>query len=175
MKPHLEQAHQFWKEHLKPSDHAIDATCGNGKDTAILAGLVPDGHVYAIDIQEDALAAARRHAALKNVSFLHQCHTHLPEDQMVRLIVYNLGYLPGGNKLLTSQAGTTLISVARALEILPTGGALSITCYPGHAEGAREEKALQKWSEALSQSVLWSTWKTGSPTLLTVIKVNNLI
>jgi len=83
--------------------------------------------------------------------------------------------LPGGNKQLTSQIETTLISVSRALAILRIGGALSITCYPGHPEGAVEEKALQKWSKTLSQKVDWSTWKIGSPTLLTVIKVNNLV
>lgn len=173
MKPHLEKAHQFWKEHLKPTDHVIDATCGNGKDTAVLASLA--AHVYAIDIQLDAIEKAQVFVQAKNVSFLHQCHTQLPQNQNVTLIIYNLGYLPGGNKQLTSQTETTLISVSRALAILPIGGALSITCYPGHPEGAVEEKALQKWSKTLSQKVDWSTWKIGSPTLLTVIKVNNLV
>ncbi|MGH2613174.1 MAG: methyltransferase domain-containing protein, partial [Rhabdochlamydiaceae bacterium] len=92
MKPHLERAHQFWKRHLKATDHVIDATCGNGKDTAILAELVPEGHVYAIDIQQDAIEKARAYIQSKNVTFLHRCHTHLPEVQEVRLIVYNLGY-----------------------------------------------------------------------------------
>ncbi len=32
-------AHKIWKEHLKPGDRAIDATCGNGHDTLILSGL----------------------------------------------------------------------------------------------------------------------------------------
>lgn len=175
MKPHLEKAHQFWKKFLKPSDHVIDATCGNGKDTAILAHLVPTGHVYAIDIQKDAIKSAQSHLSFSNVSFLHQCHTQLPKDQKVRLVVYNLGYLPGGNKHLTSRVETTLISITTALELLPLGGALSITCYPGHEEGAREEKAIQEWAEGLSQSIEWSAWKPGSPTLLTVIKVNNLV
>ncbi len=172
-KPHLEKAHRFWKEHLKPSDHVIDATCGNGKDTAILAKLVPQGKVYAIDIQVDAIKKAKAHVQASNVTFLNQSHTDLPQDQHVRLVVYNLGYLPGGNKLFTSQTTSTLESVSKALEMLPIGGALSITCYPGHAEGANEEKALQTWSKTLSQSVEWSTWKSGSPTLLTVIKLNN--
>ncbi len=170
MKPHLEKAHQFWKEFLKHADHVIDATCGNGKDTAILAALVPEGHVYSIDIQEDALKKARANVSLENVSFLHQCHSELPRDKHVRLVVYNLGYLPGGNKTLTSQTSTTLISVTKALELLPEGGALSITCYPGHEEGAREEKALQAWSRELPFHVEWSTWKQGSPTVLIVSK-----
>lgn len=170
MKPHLERAHQFWKEFLKPTDHVIDATCGNGKDTALLAQLVPEGHVYSIDIQEDALRIGRISVAAKNVTFLHQCHTELPQDKEVKLVVYNLGYLPGGNKQITSQTSTTLISVQKALELLPQGGALSITCYPGHAEGACEEKALQIWSKQLPYHVEWNTWKAGSPTLLIILK-----
>ncbi|MGH2611707.1 MAG: class I SAM-dependent methyltransferase [Rhabdochlamydiaceae bacterium] len=47
-------------------------------------------------------------------------------------------------------------------------------CYPGHEEGAREEKALQTWAKTL-YSVEWSIWKVGSPTLLTVIKLNKLV
>jgi len=173
MKPHLLKAHQFWKDHLRPTDNVIDATCGNGKDTAVLASLVPQGIVYAIDIQEDAINKARTHVQSNNVTFLHQCHTRLPQnkpgDNRVRLVVYNLEYLPGSNKALTSKTETTLISVASALEMLPLGGALSITCYPGHPEGAIEEKALQNWSKTLSQKVEWSTWKQGSPTLLIIL------
>lgn len=175
MKPHLEKAHQFWREHLKATDHVIDATCGNGKDTAILAEIVPQGLVFAIDIQEDAIVKAQAYVQTSNVKFLHQSHTQLPKDEKVRLVVYNLGYLPGGNKALTSQTGSTLQSVQAALAMLPLGGALSITCYPGHPEGANEEKALQTWSKSLSQKVEWSSWKPGSPTLLIVIKVNNLV
>lgn len=58
-KPHLEQAYLHWKEILKPTDTVIDATCGNGKDTLRLAELVPNGHVYSIDIQEVAIEKAR--------------------------------------------------------------------------------------------------------------------
>ena len=168
-KPHLEKAHQFWKAHLRPADAVIDATCGNGKDTAILAQLVPQGYVYAIDIQEDAITSAERNAPYPNISFLRQCHTILPQDQRVRLVVYNLGYLPGGDKQLTTQTSTTLHSIQTAYDLLPEGGALSITCYPGHPEGAIEEKALQEWSRSLSKAE-WSTWKDGSPTLLIATK-----
>ncbi len=175
MKPHLQKAHQFWKKHLKSTDHVIDATCGNGKDTAVLAALVPQGHVYALDIQEEALKKAQKYVQASHVTFLHQCHTDLPQDESVKLIVYNLGYLPGGDKRLTSLTQTTLLSVSKALIMLPAGGALSITCYPGHAEGAKEEQALQEFSKNLLYQVEWTTWNEGSPTLLTIIKLNFLV
>jgi ubiquinone/menaquinone biosynthesis C-methylase UbiE len=49
-KPHLDQAYLYWKNLLNPDDIVIDATCGNGKDSLKLTELVPQGHVYAIDI-----------------------------------------------------------------------------------------------------------------------------
>ena len=153
----------------------IDATCGNGKDTAVLAEIVTEGHVYAIDIQEVAIEKARGWVRGENVTFLRQCHSEMPECEGVRLVVYNLGYLPGGDKRVTSRVETTLVSVARALELLPVGGALSIMCYPGHEEGAREEKALQEWAKTVGHEVQWYRWREGSPTLLVVIKLKNLV
>src|SRR6185436_10014836 len=107
-------------------------------------------------------------APFSNITFLHQCHTQLPQDEKVKLIVYNLGYLPGGNKSLTTLTSTTLTSLNTAYALLAPGGALSITCYPGHPEGAREEAAIHSWALQFGDSATWTTWKSGSPTLLVV-------
>ena len=148
MKPHLAQAFSYWKALLKPQDSVIDATCGNGKDALRLAELVPQGHVYAIDIQETALNKAKELIPYSNISYHLQSHADLPEAE-VKLIVYNLGYLPGGNKNLTTMTSSTLESLKKAAQLIPIGGALSITCYPGHEEGAREEQAVKDWVKSL--------------------------
>ena len=174
-KPHLEQAYGYWKELLKPTDTVIDATCGNGHDTLRLAELVPEGHVYAIDVQEDAIANSRLRVSYPHVTYLHQSHTVLPKTSF-KLIVYNLGYLPGGNKHLTTQSDTTLQSVQLAQEQLEVGGALSITCYPRHAEGEIEEKSLQRWFGQLdpqSWKVVYNFWKDKCPTLFFIYKFKN--
>ena len=49
----LEMAHQFLAEVITKEDVVVDATMGNGHDTAFLAQLA--GQVYAFDIQEQAL------------------------------------------------------------------------------------------------------------------------
>lgn len=175
-KPHLERAYQIWKGLLKPSDVVIDATCGNGKDTQRLAELVPQGHVYAIDIQKDAIEKSRKNVTGSHVTFLHQCHTELPDVQP-KLIVYNLGYLPGGCKQLTTQAATTLQSVQLASQRVVVGGALSLTCYPRHEEGEIEEKILQNWSQTLNREgwkVEYEFWKEKCPTLLMIYKLKTL-
>ena len=52
------RAHEAVRCHLRPGDTAVDATSGNGHDTAFLAELVgPGGRVWAFDIQSGAIEA----------------------------------------------------------------------------------------------------------------------
>ncbi len=154
---HLQVAHTFWKSHLKPGDIVIDATCGNGYDSAALASMIlPQGELHCIDIQSQALnsTSVRLREKLlpdhfKKVSLHHQCHSVLPHVTP-RLIVYNLGYLPRSDKTVTTKRSTTLTSLRRGLELIPEGAALSITCYPGHAEGKHETDEVLEWTESLS-------------------------
>lgn len=175
MKNHLYYAHALWKALLKPTDHVIDATCGNGKDTLVLAQLVPKGHVYALDIQTQALEAAKCYVCSPNVTYLHRCHSILPFVSSLKLVVYNLGYLPGGNKNLTTQFTTTLISLQSALASIEIGGALSILCYPGHPAGRIEHEKVQSWLSELPPSHFsLQTYKKNlekAPVLYFVIKL----
>jgi hypothetical protein len=154
---HLELAHHYWKQLIKVGDHVIDATCGNGHDTLVLAEQVlspSSGRVYAFDIQPQALVKTEQllktglKENLRNKVFLmQQCHSKWPEEiasQSIKLIVYNLGYLPGGDKGVTTRRGTTLASIESGLSLLALGGAISITCYPGHEEGGNEEELILK-------------------------------
>ncbi|MBU6384185.1 MAG: class I SAM-dependent methyltransferase [Verrucomicrobia bacterium] len=151
MKPHLTQAHAQWKQFLKKDDLAIDATCGNGQDTLFLTDLC---EVVGLDIQPAAIQQTRERLHKKGQEAQLFLHPHeqidtLPLPRAPRLIVYNLGYLPGGDKTRTTMTETTLISVKKGLTLLAPDGAVSITCYPGHTEGAREEQALEQWAASL--------------------------
>lgn len=168
--PHLKLARHYWASWLKADDIVIDATCGNGKDTEILASLVPQGMVYSMDIQAAALESAKKRVLAKNVVFLLQSHVDFPPLNDVKLITYNLGYLPGGDKAITTMTHTTLRSVAQASEI---SQAVCITCYPGHQEGAKEEKNLLDWVQSLDPKrwkVSFHQWKPLAPSLLFITK-----
>ncbi|MDE3045216.1 MAG: methyltransferase domain-containing protein [Verrucomicrobiota bacterium] len=170
-KPHLLLAHEYWRNHLRPSDFAIDMTCGNGHDTLLLSDCLPLGLVYAIDIQEQAVKNTRmRLEGRSNIHLFHQSHETLPPlPKAPALIVYNLGYLPGGDKSITTQTETTLRSLQASLAALAPDGALSITCYPGHEEGAREETAVRAWVNSLSEKKFFHEWRPGSPTLFWIV------
>ncbi len=160
--PHLLLAKSYWKAHLRPGDIAIDATCGNGNDTLYLSQLLlsdSSSAVFSFDIQPEAIhnteMLLKRHLSpdhFRRVLLHRRSHLELntiPLPYSPRLIVYNLGYLPGGNKALTTQTDTTLESVKMSMELLADDGAISIMCYPGHEEGAKEEKALCAFTETL--------------------------
>lgn len=154
---HLDLAHLYWKRAAEKGGWAIDATCGNGQDTRVLSNLFQG--VIALDIQEAALQATRSLLAEKrNVYYFCQSHERFPvlaEEHPISLIVYNLGYLPGGNKAITTRVDSTLISIQKALELISPGGMVCVACYPGHLEGAKEEQELLGWARILS-SKDWS-------------------
>lgn len=155
---HLDLAHHYWSLLLQPGDIAVDATCGNGLDCLYIAQRIlveSTGHLTAFDIQETALEKTRllltghlEESLMERIDLCQGCHSEFPATllpESVALIVYNLGYLPGGgDKSLTTMTGTTLFSIQRALPLIKRGGAISITCYPGHAEGQNEETEIIK-------------------------------
>ncbi len=141
---------------LLPGDTAVDATMGNGRDTLALCGLVgPGGRVYAFDVQKEAVERTR--LLLQDAGMLDRAslfclgHEHMAEKVTgpVAAVVFNLGWLPGGDHSLTTRWETTRQAVESALELLRPLGILTVCAYPGHAEGERERAALTQWLSAL--------------------------
>ncbi len=188
---HLDLAHDYWARLVKIGDRVIDATSGNGYDTLKLCQLalsLDKGKVYGFDLQSIAIESTRQlihshfPAELRSRIHLEQrCHSTFPDiiiPQSIRLIVYNLGYLPGGDKKHTTCKDTTLQSLEHAQSLLLPGGAISITCYPGHAQGAQEQEALLNYVSQLSPSQ-WScchhVWlnRQQAPSLLLIQNPSN--
>ncbi len=186
---HLTLAHSLWKKHLLPDDCAIDATCGNGRDTQTLAEFLTGSgsRIVSIDIQKNALESAEKRLAgnlpqetLSKISFIHACHSTIDSIALPhppRLVVYNLGYLPGGNKAITTETSSTLESLSKAASLLIEGGAISITCYSGHPEGKSEEDAILSWTSSLDPNQWYASqyrWinRPTSPTFLWLQKLS---
>jgi hypothetical protein len=60
----------------------------------------------------------------------------------VRVVVFNLGYLPGGDKAIVTEPEVTLATIRAAQTALHVGGCISCTSYPGHEAGRREEEQI---------------------------------
>lgn len=177
---HLDIAHMFWQKIVQPGDTVIDATAGNGHDSLFLAGLAlndPAGRLIAFDIQKSALENTKER--LKDfpeaqIALYQMCHSRISEvasPKSVKLIAFNLGYLPGGDKSLTTRTSSTLIAITAALDLIAPGGLISITCYPGHAEGLVEEHAILPFCKALDPKV----WSVSSHTFINRTKHPHLI
>ena len=141
---------------LSEGDTAVDATMGNGHDTEALCRLVgPSGRVYAFDIQPQAVENTRLRlleAGLADrASLFCLGHEHLAEavPSPVRAVMFNLGWLPGGDHGITTLLPTTLSAVEQALSLLLPGGVLVLCAYPGHPEGAREKESLISFFSSL--------------------------
>ena len=150
-------AEEVLRRTVCPGDLAVDATMGNGHDTLTLCEAVgPSGHVYAFDVQPQAVASAeallRVHGMLDRASLF--CEGHQAMDvrvpDRVRAVVFNLGWLPGGDHAVTTRWETTREAVEKALDLLLPLGVLVVCVYPGHPEGMRELDGLRSLLEGLS-------------------------
>ena len=135
---------------LRPGDTAVDATAGNGHDTCFLAELVgPAGHVYAFDIQEQALknTAERLTAAgtRDRVTLIHAGHERMRAEVggPVNAVMFNLGWFPGGDKGITTRWETTSEALGQALDLLTPMGVCTVCAYPGHEAGDEERRRLK--------------------------------
>ena len=157
------------KEALRDGDLAIDATAGNGHDTAFLAECVgPGGRVIAFDIQPEAIRQALMHVTecgfADRVEFHQESHTRITahaSPATVAAVMFNLGYLPGGDHSIATDVSETLDAIDQAAEMLKPGGLLSIVCYPGHAAGSGEAAAVEEKITSLTSD----GWRVAAYTL----------
>lgn len=160
-------SHLLLQHFVRPGDCVVDATCGNGNDTLLLARLAgPAGRVWAFDIQDNAIDRTARILAdaglLQRVIIIKSGHETLREHVAgpVSAIIFNLGYLPGGDHTVITRPDSTLAGLEQSLELLDPGGIVAITIYPGHEGGAQERDDLEQWSSRLAPG-RFHVWRLG--------------
>ena len=134
---------------VEPGDTVVDATMGNGHDTQMLCETVgPEGRVWAFDVQAQAVEETRNRLRAQGLDgraeLILSGHEHMAEyvKGPVKAVMFNLGWLPGGDHAVTTRCETTRTAVESALDLLAPMGVLVICAYPGHAEGEREKQEL---------------------------------
>ncbi len=158
----VELVHHRLERLLSPGDACIDATAGRGRDTLFIAGkIAPEGKVFAFDVQSSAIRETRealyQHGLEKMLHAYEENHAemkHLIPQSLhgkIKCAVFNLGYLPGGNRSLATIAKHSVRAVESAYEMLQKEGILSVLCYRGHSGGKEEAESL----EALCSKRSW--------------------
>lgn len=149
------------KKTLIPGDVVIDATVGNGNVTVLLATLVGrNGMVYGFDLQEQAIKKTNEKLLLtgltSQVKLFQQGHETLgsvvPENIPLAGAIFNLGYLPKGDKTVITIGETTLIAANEILIRLRKGGLLLLVVYHGHEGGEIEKNQVLSFVQTLSQN-----------------------
>jgi len=160
----LSFAHKCVLERVRPGDAVVDATVGTGADTAFLCEAIGEkGVLYAFDIQQQALdRASERIGRLPGVPHrLHvllQSHAEMTEaippehHGQISAVMFNLGYLPGGDPQIITRPESTLPALDAAVSLLKPGGIVTVVLYPGHEGGRGEADRVELWAEALPDS-----------------------
>ncbi len=147
-------SHDFLAEVLDNEAVAVDATMGNGNDTAFLAKL--SQKVYAFDVQEQALINTRKRLdeqKIDNAQLILDGHEHVDQYVLepIRAAIFNLGYLPSADKTIITKPNTTLEAIKKILERLEDGGRVSLMIYYGHEGGNVEKDAVLEFVKDLPQ------------------------
>ena len=71
--------------------------------------------------------------------------------------MFNLGWLPGGDKSITTMRETTMPAIKAAIDLLGDDAILNIAVYPGHPEGDAEGKMIEEYLGTLSRFKVCAT------------------
>lgn len=156
----VNQAHNNIANYLSEGDIAVDATMGNGFDTLFLAKQIGEaGKVYSFDLQAAALHTTEQRLSkeklLHRVCLIQDDHSqlsaYLTKDDVhsIRCAMFNLGYLPGSDKLLQTTPNSTLQALQSAIALLAQPGIISILAYTGHTGGREETESVKSWAKTL--------------------------
>ena len=148
-------------EHIGNGNVVADFTVGNGNDTLWLAKRVGEhGTVYGFDIQKQAVNNTIKLLEDNGVSdrcrIICDSHHNMLNyiDQKLDAGVFNLGFLPGGDKGITTLRETTIPAIKTAISLINPGGCLLIAIYPGHEEGRLEGELVCEMLSSYEQKHL---------------------
>lgn len=155
--PITQYCHERIQQVITSPRLCIDATAGTGRDTVFLASLVGEkGRVISMDIQEMALEQTKirleKEQLSDRVDIVLDSHAHMDRyaaEGSVSLIMFNLGYLPGGNHSLSTKAETTIEALEKGLVLLHEGGMISLLIYSGGDSGFDEKNQVLAWLREL--------------------------
>ena len=71
--------------------------------------------------------------------------------------MFNLGYLPGSDKTVTTMRETTLPAIEAAIDLMDRDAIILVAVYPGHAEGEAEGKMICEYLASLSRYKVCAT------------------
>ncbi|MBC9784887.1 hypothetical protein H1S01_10235 [Heliobacterium chlorum] len=149
---------------------AIDATAARLKQSGYEAALwltsseSDDAELHPLNQLAQAMEPTAEHGGLSSSDIcLFRCdHSRLAallkakEHPPLKGAIFNLGYLPGGDHAVVTQAETTVAALEALAEELAFGGRIVVVVYVGHEGAEGEAAAVGSWWRNLSPKA-WDT------------------
>jgi len=110
-----------------------------------------------------ALASTKKHLAEvscpENYTLILDSHHNVKKyvDTKIKAGMFNLGYLPGSDKSVTTMRETTLPAIEAAIDLMDRDAIILVAVYPGHAEGEAEGKMICEYLASLSRYKVCAT------------------
>lgn len=148
--------HQFVIPHIFDGSTCIDATAGNGNDTVFLCQHAGEnGKVFAFDIQPVAIENTKRKIeenGYQNAEVILDSHVNIRKyvsEESVDCILFNFGYLPGGDHTIATKSSTSVEAIREGLKCLKKGGIMGLCIYSGKDSGFEEKDTILKYLKEL--------------------------
>ena len=149
--------HEIIRSQARRGGLYIDATMGKGNDTLMLCELAGEaGEVFAFDIHRQAVDATltllEKHDVTTKYHLILDGHENM--DNYVQpgsadVICFNFGYLPGGDHEIATKASTSIVAIQKGLELLKSGGMMSLCVYSGGDTGFEEKDCILNYLKEL--------------------------
>lgn len=178
----LTLVHSIISAYISKGSVCVDATAGRGYDTAFLCETVGKaGKVFAFDIQDEAIISTRKLLDSKGLDaeLILDSHANMSnyiKPESVDCIVFNLGYLPGGDHSVYTCFNSTKKAVEQGLDLLKSGGLMCVSVYYGGDSGYEEKNALLPYLQTLDDTkyqvlaTFFHNWKNDPPIPVFIIK-----
>ena len=147
-------SHYLIENRVENNIKACDMTAGNGKDSKFILDKKNPKILYAFDIQKLSQERCKNLIGQReNFKFILDDHKNIEKyiGEKIDLFIYNLGFLPRGDKSITTNYESVIKSLESALNLLNKNGLILITFYPGHETGRDEAFHVGNFLKNLDQ------------------------
>lgn len=178
----LNYVRKIISENVKYNDIVVDTTIGNGHDTLFLGKIVTKGKIFGFDIQNKAIQNTTKllkENQINNFTLFQENHRNIGNVLItykgkISLVLFNLGFLPGFNKKITTSYQSTISAIQGALTLLNQKGIILVVVYPGHKEGLQESVEIKNFLKErhLSYQEFYNTTNKKAPYLIQIKRIN---